>query len=169
EKTCEESTSFDLTPYDVASAITAVDRLLVEQAKEVSQGDSLTEDLNVESLSSGSKININTIAKIKQILLDLEAAIDSYEVPSDKGITKPGIFIYELLERAHLTYNTKADIHDALEQIIGCLSGLPGIFLSTAGLQKLVDIIQLVFCGEPSDQDKQKQKEFNTAHFKATF
>ncbi|XP_047221537.1 regulator of telomere elongation helicase 1 isoform X3 [Girardinichthys multiradiatus] len=166
EKTCEESTSFDLTPYDVASAITAVDRLLVEQAKEVSQGDSLTEDLNVESLSSGSKININTIAKIKQILLDLEAAIDSYEVPSDKGITKPGIFIYELLERAHLTYNTKADIHDALEQIIGCLTGLPGIFLSTAGLQKLVDIIQLVFCGEPSDQDKQKQKEFNTAHFK---
>ncbi|KAM4736852.1 regulator of telomere elongation helicase 1 [Anableps anableps] len=166
EKTCEESTSFDLTPYDIASAITAVDRLLVEQAKEVSQGGSVTEDHNVESLNSGLKIDINTIAKIKQILLDLEAAIDSYEVPSDKGITKPGIFIYELLERAHLTYKTKADIHDALEQIIGCLAGLPGIFLSTVGLQKLVDMIQLVFCGEASDKDKQKQMEFNTAHFK---
>lgn len=33
EKTCEESTSFDLTPYEVASAITAVDRLLLEQVK----------------------------------------------------------------------------------------------------------------------------------------
>lgn len=33
EKTCEQSTSFDLTPYEVASAITAVDRLLVEQVK----------------------------------------------------------------------------------------------------------------------------------------
>uniref|UniRef100_A0A3B5KR97 Regulator of telomere elongation helicase 1 n=1 Tax=Xiphophorus couchianus TaxID=32473 RepID=A0A3B5KR97_9TELE len=123
EKTCEESTSFDLTPYDIASAIAAVDRLLVEQAREVSQGGSVTEDHNVESLSSGSKIDINTIAKIKKILLDLEAAIDSYEVPSDKGITKPGIFIYELLERAHLTYRTKTEIHDALEQIIGSLAG----------------------------------------------
>lgn len=166
EKTCEESTSFDLTPYDIASAITAVDRLLVEQAKEVTEGGSITEDLNVESLNSGLKIEIATIAKIKQILLDLEAAIDSYEVLNDKGITKPGIFIYELLERAHLTYNTKTAVHDALEQIIGCLAGLPGIFLSTAGLQKLLDMIQLVFCGEVSDKDKQKQMEFNTAHFK---
>ena len=53
EKTCEESTSFDLTPYDVASAIHVVDRLLVEQAKEASHGDSVTEDINVESLNSG--------------------------------------------------------------------------------------------------------------------
>uniref|UniRef100_A0A669AZU7 Regulator of telomere elongation helicase 1 n=1 Tax=Oreochromis niloticus TaxID=8128 RepID=A0A669AZU7_ORENI len=47
EKTCEESTSFDLTPYDVASAINAVDRLLVEQAKEISHKDSVNEDVNV--------------------------------------------------------------------------------------------------------------------------
>uniref|UniRef100_A0A7N5ZZL2 Regulator of telomere elongation helicase 1 n=1 Tax=Anabas testudineus TaxID=64144 RepID=A0A7N5ZZL2_ANATE len=57
EKTCEESTSFDLTPYDVASAISAVDRLLVEQAKEASRGDSVTEDFNVESLSSGQNFS----------------------------------------------------------------------------------------------------------------
>lgn len=49
EKTCEEVTSFDLTPYDLASAINAVDRLLVEQAKNVSHGESVTEDFNVES------------------------------------------------------------------------------------------------------------------------
>lgn len=53
EKTCEESTSFDLTPYDVGSAINAVDRLLVEQAKEISRDAAVTEDFNVESLSSG--------------------------------------------------------------------------------------------------------------------
>uniref|UniRef100_A0A8D0DBW1 Regulator of telomere elongation helicase 1 n=1 Tax=Sander lucioperca TaxID=283035 RepID=A0A8D0DBW1_SANLU len=111
EKTCEESTSFDLTPYDVASAITAVDRLLVEQAREVSHGDSV-QDFNVESLNSGQKI-----------LLSLEAAVDSYEVPSEKGITKPGIFIYELLERAHLTYKSKTEVYEALEQITGYLAG----------------------------------------------
>ncbi|KAF3696430.1 Regulator of telomere elongation helicase 1 [Channa argus] len=165
EKTCEESTSFDLTPYDLASAINAVDRLLVEQAKEVSRGDSVN-DFNVESLGSGLKLDIDTIAKIKQILLDLEAAIDSYDIPSDKGITKPGIFIYELLERAHLTYSSKTAVYEALEQISGYLAGQTGIFLNTSGLQKLSDIIQLVFCGEPSEKDRQLQMQTNTAHFK---
>ncbi|KAK9515874.1 hypothetical protein VZT92_026476 [Zoarces viviparus] len=162
EKTCEESTSFDLTPYDVASAISAVDRLLVEQSKEAT----VSEDFNIETLNSGLKVNIETIAKIKQILLDLEAVIDSYDVPSEKGITKSGIFIYELLERVHLTYNSKTAVYEALEQITGHLSGQPGIFLNTSGLQKLADIIQLVFCGEPSEKDRQQQMQTNTAHFK---
>ncbi|XP_037628179.1 regulator of telomere elongation helicase 1 isoform X2 [Sebastes umbrosus] len=166
EKTCEESTSFDLSPYDVTSAINAVDKLLVEQAREASHGDSVTEDFNVASLNTGLKIDLETIAKIKQILLDLEAAIDSYEVPSEKGITKPGIFIYELLERAHLTYKSKTAVFEALEQITGHLSGQPGIFQNTGGLQKLANIIQLVFCGEPTEEDKQKLMESNTAHFK---
>ncbi|XP_054464874.1 LOW QUALITY PROTEIN: regulator of telomere elongation helicase 1 [Anoplopoma fimbria] len=162
EKTCEESTSFDLSPYDVSSAISAVDRLLVEQAKEAT----VSEDFNVEALNSGLKVNIETIAKIKQILLDLEAVVDSYEVPSEKGITKPGIFIYELLERIHLNYNSKTAVYEALEQIIGHLTGQAGIFLNTSGLQKLADIIQLVFCGEPSEADRQQQMQSNTAHFK---
>ncbi|XP_023267259.1 regulator of telomere elongation helicase 1 isoform X2 [Seriola lalandi dorsalis] len=164
EKTCEESTSFDLTPYDVASAISAVDRLLVEQAKEASHEAS--EDFNVDSLSSDLKIDIATIAKVKQILLDLEAAIDSYEVPGDKGITKPGIFIFELLERAHLTYSSKTAVQEALEQISGHLVGQAGLFLNTGGLEKLANIIQLVFSGEPSDTDRQQRMQSNTAHFK---
>ncbi|XP_054602371.2 regulator of telomere elongation helicase 1 isoform X2 [Nothobranchius furzeri] len=166
ERMCEESTSFDLTPYDVASAITAVDRLLEEKAKEVSRGDPVTEDINVESLSSGSKLEVPTIAKVKQILLDLEAAIDSIDVPSEKGITKPGIFIYELLEKAHLTYSTKTAVYEALEQIIGSLTGKPGAFLNSNGLQKLADIIQLVFSGEPSELDRQRKMESYSAYFK---
>lgn len=87
-------------------------------------------------------------------MLDLEAAIDSYDVSSDHGITKAGMyvqvltlllktvvtakgqtrnisteiffclsFIYELLERAHLTYSSKTAVHEALEQISGYLAG----------------------------------------------
>ncbi|XP_034733746.1 regulator of telomere elongation helicase 1 [Etheostoma cragini] len=104
--------------------------------------------------------------KDTQILLNLEAAVDSYEVPSEKGITKPGIFIYELLERAHLTYNSKTEVYEALEQILGHLTGQQGVFLNTTGLQKLANIIQLVFCGEPSDKERQQQMERNTAYFK---
>ncbi|XP_078144359.1 regulator of telomere elongation helicase 1 isoform X1 [Centroberyx gerrardi] len=166
EKICEESTSFDLTPYDLASAIAAVDKLLADQAKEASRGDSVTEDFNVESLNSGLKINITMIAKIKQILLDLEAAIDSYDVSNDKGITRPGSFIYELFQRAHLTYDTKTPIYEALDQITSYLAGQTGIFLNTSGLQKLADIIQLVFCGEPQEGNKGTHMQANTAQFK---
>nr|XP_057907226.1 regulator of telomere elongation helicase 1 isoform X2 [Doryrhamphus excisus] len=159
EKTCEESTSFDMTPYDVASAINALTRLLGDQAKEADLG---------ESSFQGLKTDIQTVVKIKEILLNLEAVLDSFEVPADKGITKPGIFIYELLERATLNYNNKSTVFEALEQIIGYLAGQTGIFLNTSGLQKLADIIQLVFSGEvlSSASDQQKKMEANTAQFK---
>lgn len=49
---CEESTSFDVTPYDLISAIEAVDRILREQTSEISKTES-AEDFNVESLNSG--------------------------------------------------------------------------------------------------------------------
>lgn len=48
ERTCEEATSFDLTPYDLASAIDAVDRLLVKQAKDLSHGESVNEEFTVD-------------------------------------------------------------------------------------------------------------------------
>ncbi|XP_068605781.1 regulator of telomere elongation helicase 1 [Brachionichthys hirsutus] len=168
EKTCEESTSFDLTPYDVASAIGAVDRMLREQAEESGRPDAGAgaDAWDLDSLQPGLKMELATIAKIKQILLDLEAAIDSYEVPSDRGLTRPGIFIYELLERAHLTYHTKTPVCEALDQISAYLAGKPGIFLNTNGLQKLSDLIQLVFGGEPSEKDRQQQMQLNTVHFK---
>ncbi|KAK6307946.1 hypothetical protein J4Q44_G00212170 [Coregonus suidteri] len=152
EKMCEESTSFDLTPYDLASAIDAVDKLLAEQARDAGRGD-VSEDFNMESINGGLKLDITTIAKIKQILLDLEAAIDSYDVP-EKGITKPGSFIYELFQKAHLTFDTKTPIFEALEQITGYLAGKPGIFMNTTGLQKLADIIQLVFCVDTQEGNK---------------
>ena len=41
----EESMSFDLTPYDLASAIDAVDKLLVEQAKEEGVREGVREPL----------------------------------------------------------------------------------------------------------------------------
>ncbi|XP_061758411.1 regulator of telomere elongation helicase 1-like isoform X2 [Nerophis ophidion] len=159
EKTCEQSTSFELMPYDLASAISALTRLLAEQATEAGLE---------ESSVQGLKANIENVAKIKEMCLKLEAALDSFEAAADKGITKPGIFIYELLERASLNYDNKAAVFETLEQIIGSLAGQAGIFHNTSGLQKLSDMIQLVFPGNvPSSKlDRQKKLEENTASFK---
>uniref|UniRef100_A0A8B9HQ84 Regulator of telomere elongation helicase 1 n=1 Tax=Astyanax mexicanus TaxID=7994 RepID=A0A8B9HQ84_ASTMX len=153
EKMCEESTSFDLTPYDLTSAIDAVDKLLREQASDIGKGDS-SEDFNVESLNS-------------EILMDLELTINSFEMPSNnQGITKPGSYIYELFEKTHVNFDTKTAIVEAMEQITGYLAGKPGIFLNTSGLQKVADIIQLVFVVDPAEGSKKSQMVNSMKQFK---
>uniref|UniRef100_A0A672PN69 Regulator of telomere elongation helicase 1 homolog n=1 Tax=Sinocyclocheilus grahami TaxID=75366 RepID=A0A672PN69_SINGR len=138
---CEESTSFDLTPYDLISAIEAVDRLLREQASDISKADS-AEDFNVESLNSGLKLDITTIAKIKRS------------------------FIYELFQTAHVNSDTKTAVVEAMEQVTGYLAGRPGVFLNTSGLQKVADIIQLVFGAEPPEGSKKSQMGNSMKEFK---
>uniref|UniRef100_A0A8C2IFK8 Regulator of telomere elongation helicase 1 n=1 Tax=Cyprinus carpio TaxID=7962 RepID=A0A8C2IFK8_CYPCA len=151
EKMCEESTSFDLTPYDLISAIEAVDRLLREQASDISKADS-AEDFNVESLNSGLKLDITTIAKIKQVLMDLESSINGFEMPANnQGITKPGSFIYELFQTAHVNSETKTAVVEAMEQITGYL----------AGSQEY-----LVFGAEPPEGSKKSQMENSMKEFK---
>uniref|UniRef100_A0A3Q2YZ53 Regulator of telomere elongation helicase 1 n=1 Tax=Hippocampus comes TaxID=109280 RepID=A0A3Q2YZ53_HIPCM len=117
ERTCEESTSFDLTPYDLASAINALTRLLSEHAQEASFGETS------QGLWLGDHASKNIFV------------FNACDVLHS--------FIYELLERAHLTYDTKDAVSEALEQIVGYLAGQPGIFLNTSGLQKLLDIMQV--------------------------
>ncbi|XP_062484300.1 regulator of telomere elongation helicase 1 [Pezoporus occidentalis] len=145
EKLCEESSSFDLTPYDLASAIDAVDVVLEEQAKVVQQNE-VNAEFNMELASSGLNMELEDIAKIKKILLQLESAIDAVELPpNDSGVTKEGSYIFDLFAKAQITFQTKSSLLDSLEQILQYLSGRPGIFVNTSGLHKLLGIIQTVF------------------------
>uniref|UniRef100_A0AAY4ER25 Regulator of telomere elongation helicase 1 n=1 Tax=Denticeps clupeoides TaxID=299321 RepID=A0AAY4ER25_9TELE len=156
EKMCEESTSFDLTPYDLTSAMQAVDRLLLEQAKDLGKGDA-PEDFNMESGSSGQFLYL--IAKIKQIIMDLEAAINSYEMPSNsQGITKPGSFIYELFQKAQVTFETKAAIVEAMEQITGYLAGRKHSFSSPINTLELAfGELQNVHIHQDNSSHRKKQ------------
>ncbi|XP_048406459.2 regulator of telomere elongation helicase 1 isoform X2 [Stegostoma tigrinum] len=146
EKMCEESASFDLTPYDLASGIDAVNQVLEDEAKKVKHNKYDT-DFNAESFNSELKMDLSDLAKIKKILLDLENAIDAVELlPNGNGVTKPGSFIFELFAQAQITFQNKSAILEALEQIITALSARSGIFTNTSGLQKVADILEIVFC-----------------------
>ncbi|KAL8179728.1 UNVERIFIED_CONTAM: Regulator of telomere elongation helicase 1 [Gekko kuhli] len=93
ERLCEELASFDLTPYDLASAIDAVNVVLEKQAKEVQQGDINTE-FSAEYDRTGLNMALEDIAKMKRILLELEEAIDAVELPpSGNGVTKDGGYV----------------------------------------------------------------------------
>ncbi|XP_064321534.1 regulator of telomere elongation helicase 1 isoform X7 [Phalacrocorax carbo] len=151
EKLCEESASFDLTPYDLASAMDAINVVLEEQAKVVQQNE-INAEFNMEMASSGLNMELEDIAKIKKILLQLESAIDAVELPlNDSGVTKDGSYIFDLFAEAQITFQTKSSLLESLEQILQFLSGRTGIFVNTSGLHKLSDIIQTVFNIDPPE------------------
>ncbi|XP_036039620.1 regulator of telomere elongation helicase 1 isoform X5 [Onychomys torridus] len=138
EKICEESASFDLTPRDVASGLEAINQVLEEQARVAQQGE-----LQVE-------FSADTPGTV--ILLRLEGAIDAVQLPGDdRGVTKPGSYIFELFAEAQITFQTKGCILESLDQIIQHLAGRTGVFTNTVGLQKLMDIIQIVFSVDPPE------------------
>nr|XP_045012278.1 regulator of telomere elongation helicase 1 isoform X3 [Jaculus jaculus] len=151
EKICEESASFDLTPRDMASGLEAIDHVLEEQTR-VAQQSELYLEFSVHTPNSGLNMELENIAKLKMILLRLEGAIDAIQLPGDdSGVTKPGSYIFELFAEAQITFQTKSCILESLEQIIQYLAGRTGVFTNTVGLQKLVDIIQIVFSVDPPE------------------
>ncbi|NXF81634.1 RTEL1 helicase, partial [Sclerurus mexicanus] len=142
EKLCEESSSFDLTPYDLASAMDAIGVVLEEQAKVVQQNE-INAEFNMEWANSGLNMELEDIAKIKKILLQLESAIDAVELPlNGNGVTKEGSYIFDLFAEAQITFQTKSSLLESLEQILQYLASRTGIFINTSGLHKLSDIIQ---------------------------
>ncbi|XP_048464459.1 regulator of telomere elongation helicase 1 isoform X3 [Rhincodon typus] len=167
EKMCEESASFDLTPYDLASGIDAVNQVLEDEAKKVKHNKYDTH-FDFESFNSGLKMDLSDLAKIKKILLDLENAIDAVELlPNGNGVTKPGSFIFELFAQAQITFQNKSAILEALEQIISALSARSGIFTNTSGLQKVADILEIVFCiDSPGGTTAHTMGQNVTKHYK---
>ncbi|NWH73778.1 RTEL1 helicase, partial [Piaya cayana] len=152
EKLCEESSSFDLTPYDLASAMDAINVVLEEQAKVVQQNE-INAEFNMEMASSGvfceGKL-FYSVDSFKEMLLQLESAIDAVELPpNNNGVTKEGSYIFDLFAEAQITFQTKSSLLESLEQILQFLSGRTGVFVNTSGLHKLSDIIQTVFSTDP--------------------
>ncbi|XP_006897013.1 PREDICTED: regulator of telomere elongation helicase 1 [Elephantulus edwardii] len=151
EKMCEESASFDLTPHDLASGLDVIDQVLEEQATATQQRDLLEPDGGLGESRRGLNVALEDIAKLKMILLHLEGAIDAIKLPGDSGVTKPGSYIFQLFAEAQITFQTKGCILDLLDQVIQHLAGRAGVFTNTAGLQKLADIIQMVFSTDSSE------------------
>uniref|UniRef100_A0A8C6VDW4 Regulator of telomere elongation helicase 1 n=1 Tax=Naja naja TaxID=35670 RepID=A0A8C6VDW4_NAJNA len=137
EQLCEELTSFDLTPYDLALAIDAINIVLEDQAKKIEQNE-FNAEFNMEHVNSGR------IASAR-ILLQLESAIDNVQLSSKDEFTNDGSYIFDLFAKAQITFQTQNSLLESLEQIVQYLAGRSGIFTNTAGLHKFADVIQVNF------------------------
>ncbi|XP_053309652.1 regulator of telomere elongation helicase 1 [Spea bombifrons] len=165
ERMCEESASFDLTPYDLASGIDAISTVMDEQVENVQQ-KRINSEFNMETPNSGLNVELEDLAKIKGSLLQLESAIQSTSLPANgQGVTKDGSFIFELFASAGITFDTKSMLLELLDQIIQHVGGSSGVFTNTLGLQKLSDIIQIVFNIDPPEGAAASASKLKISHY----
>ncbi|MBV97698.1 Regulator of telomere elongation helicase 1, partial [Eschrichtius robustus] len=169
EKMCEEAASFDLTPHDVASGLDVIDQVLQEQTK-VAQQAELHPEFSADAAGSGALRagtadqtsgpsaqgpSFKTALSVPCPEPPLQGGPDDYLPASLRGPSpKPrpvSGYIFELFAEAQITFHTKGCILDSLDQIIQHLAGRAGLFTSTAGLQKLADVIQIVFSVDPAE------------------
>ncbi|XP_038057615.1 regulator of telomere elongation helicase 1-like isoform X2 [Patiria miniata] len=141
ERMCEESASFDLTSFDLASCVEETDHLL----KKTVEVEMCNQQFRAADAGGEGEFDASALATLKKLFLDLENEINSMN-PPEAGITKPGSFIYELFAKVRITFDTKVELLQLLEKIVSHLTTSSTAFHNkAAGLQKFCDVINIVF------------------------
>ncbi|XP_074643573.1 regulator of telomere elongation helicase 1-like [Tubulanus polymorphus] len=150
EKICEDSVSFDMKSYDLASAIEEIGELcnkLYDEKEsgttvEYSSDDAVMPDLELEEC-----------LRLKSIFMDLEKVLDAVNVPARTGLTKPGNYIFELFAQVGITYSTKNSTIELLDKILTYMTSETnhGFHRKGVGLSKICEVLRIVFVREPGE------------------
>ncbi|XP_076079932.1 regulator of telomere elongation helicase 1-like isoform X1 [Mytilus galloprovincialis] len=154
EKICEDSSSFDLTSTDLATAIEELAKLSEKIYELTKHEDQSLVEMTDSSTMPEPEFTLEDLLRLKATLKDLENKIDEIPVPNNgKGVTKPGMFIFELLRNVSIGFDTKNFLIELLDKIINYVSqdGLTGFSTKGAGLTKVCDILKIIFCRDLSD------------------
>lgn len=139
EKMCEDSASFELTSFDIASCIEVVSQLL-ERRSEIFN---LNQQFHSADLGE-SEFDVEDLAVLKRLFLVFEKSIVQLNIPKE-GTTKPASFIFELFRKVNITIETKDELLKLLGELITTLTTDTGAFHRAAGLQKFSEVVQTVF------------------------
>ncbi|CAH1774290.1 unnamed protein product [Owenia fusiformis] len=155
EKICEESASFDLKAGDLAMAIEELGSVLdkaLELAKEEDNQD--IEGVPPTNSDVIPDLQPTELYSVKAMMLKLEEAIDQIEI-KDKtaGLTKPGVYIFELFGTVELTYENKNRYIEVLDKAIQHLTNDESSGFQNKGqsLSKFCDVIKIVFSRDPDE------------------
>lgn len=154
ERICEESSSFDLSSYDLSSATeelqAVADKMMALHDAEKEQESAFGQGETTEIIPD---LNGEDVLRLKSQLLDLESAIYGLEVPKDKGLTKAGVFIFELLGSVYINFETKNNILTVIEKIVAHLNSDASVGFHSRGaaLSKIADVLKIVFSREPME------------------
>ncbi|XP_032236204.1 regulator of telomere elongation helicase 1 isoform X1 [Nematostella vectensis] len=139
EKVCEETVSFDLTSFDIASCVEDV-LLCMEYVANAE------DDPDIGEGASGTDIDPEDLKVLKALFSKLEEEIDQIQLPSDGSKSFPGDFMFELLGNVGIKPNTKDRVLETLEKINTLLANdTKGLRGKHFALQKFTDALQIVF------------------------
>ncbi|KAL3869006.1 hypothetical protein ACJMK2_041741, partial [Sinanodonta woodiana] len=155
EKICEDSASFDLKSSDLATAIEEVTRLSEKLLEYIQAEQQSAADFSDSGMPEPD-FNLDDLLRLKATLKDLEEQIDSIEIPHrEKGLSKPGLFIFELFARANIGFETKNILIDLLDKVTNYItndaSGAGVSVSKGAGLAKFVDVLKIIFSQDVAD------------------
>ncbi|XP_077502103.1 regulator of telomere elongation helicase 1 homolog [Amblyomma americanum] len=144
ENMCEESMSFQLLSSDLALCI-----------KETTHAADLKQQKETEAAAGMEGVDpdftLLDIAKIKAILLSLEKYVDELLVQVNaESTTKPGNFMFTMLEEAGVSRHNKDELLDLLDKIVSFLEvNAVGAFSPRGtGLNRFVNILNSLYSVE---------------------
>lgn len=144
ERVCEDTASIQFASSDITNCINDITHIMKTLEKDEEM--LMLQDENVEK-----DFTIEDLAKLKEIMLELEQIIDKIDsVFTQKGRTFPGGKLFELLEQAsitHISYPMLKQLMDALilyltQSSSGSVFGRKGV-----GLMKILEVIDTAFGG----------------------
>ena len=122
ESVCMDSTSFELSAAVISVCIQECDKLIMHLRDEMA---------SMGGMASDEELSAEEVSTLRAVLLKIEEDVDSIEIPGngEKGLTESGAFIYELLEKVNINWDSK----DALLQV---LRGAVNLFMGVNPRQK---------------------------------
>ncbi|XP_050665196.1 regulator of telomere elongation helicase 1 homolog [Leptidea sinapis] len=143
EKMCEESASLQLRTTDVALCIDEITHVMRSFSDNTEENLDITMDTN-----QPKDFSCDDLCVLKEMMLELEKAIDTIEVASE-GSTFPGGFIFELLAKAEIRDHNQLSVITLIDNLIQYLSTASASPFQRkgVGLQKIVDLLNVVFSG----------------------
>ncbi|XP_033124303.1 regulator of telomere elongation helicase 1-like [Anneissia japonica] len=150
EKLCEESASFDFSSVELASCIQEVGALL----DRVMGSQNAPQLFNAEG-DSAEDFDTTALAVLKALFINLELTLQKIcDSGGEKGVTKPGRYILEVLNEVHVTMDTKDELIELIEKIVTNLTSNQTAFQNKiAALSKFNDILNIVFSSQKSSSN----------------
>uniref|UniRef100_A0A182XXV8 Regulator of telomere elongation helicase 1 homolog n=1 Tax=Anopheles stephensi TaxID=30069 RepID=A0A182XXV8_ANOST len=155
EKMCEEIGSVQLRSSEIAVAIEDASTI-IKALMDAGGAGAMDEDKPYD-------FTLDDLVLLKEILLNVEKAVDDIPVPfSQGGITQPGTFVFELLEKANIKFGNVNVILQLLNSLIAYLTTtMSNNFVRRGmGLQALANFLEIVFAGSGSEYSQSVEKCF---------
>lgn len=145
EKICEDCASAQLKSSDLAVCIDEIGNIMVQMNKDKELGL----DLDNDEDGNEKSFTLEDVATLKEVLLNLERAIDDLKIDQKKGTTFGGDYMFTIFAKAGVTGANAPAVIKLLDDLIQYVTTLnsKGPSSATGALGSFSDVLNIVFAG----------------------